>query len=121
MTLQTFDFKFLNDVSIELEDRVVENDYGGYRQTTEAGLNSRIQRIPIKLVFLVADSVEAARFKVFLDAHKKTTPFLWAAPNGEGVAKWKFEKYSYSVKSIGAVAREWRWDLVVRSTSDPRS
>ena len=117
---QTFDFRYLSEVTAEPEDRAVITDFGGYRQTSSAGLNSVIQRYKIQCVYMAHEATEAARLRTFVNLHRTITPFNWIAPGDTVATKWQFERFpSYRIKSVGIAAYEWRWDISMRSSFNP--
>jgi phage-related protein len=118
--MATFDFRYVNEVSAEPEDRTVVTDFGGYRQVSSAGLNPIVERFKISCVYIAGEAVEAARLKDFIKLHRTITPFLWVAPGDSVTTKWQFERYpTYTVKSVGSVEREWRWDIAMRQSFNP--
>jgi phage-related protein len=117
---ETFNFRYLNDVAAEPEDRTVVTDFGGYRQVSSAGLNPVVEKFKIQCVFIAGEATEAARLRAFINLHRTITPFLWVAPGGVAATKWQFERYpSFTVKSVGSSEYEWRWSISLRKSFNP--
>jgi phage-related protein len=122
MPIQIFDFRIVNKIDAQPEDRFVATDYGGYRQTSAAGLNSQVKRFSFSCIFLPAEATEANRLRSFVDVHRKITPFLWLPPGESAATKFQFDTYDYSVESKGigpVVPLEWRWNFRIRSSFNP--
>ena len=81
MAIQTFRWKIENGVSMKIEYRVVETQFGdGYAQISSDGINTKNESYGIKVHALAK---EAKEIMAFFDYHKGAKSFLWAPPLGE--------------------------------------
>jgi phage-related protein len=95
MPLATFDFAILNDVSSEPEQRAIITQYGdGYEQTTEAGINTEVDRITLQCSFSAAQAGENNRLRAFLALHGSYKSFVYQKPWESVVKQWRIESWS---------------------------